>query len=235
MGRDRGGVGPSVCSTVNAAGPQLHVAFDEAPDRLWGIISSRLMTSPVVVVGITGPVGSGKSTLARRLATHGAADRLATPPSLLSTDDYLPDYRAVDPLHRDLPEHADLALLAENLAALRAGRRATVPVWSFHTHRREGVREVAPTALVICEGIHALHGMHREHLDVRVFVDAPRAVRWARWEAIELQGQRGMGVQAARLHFETIAEPSFDLGADEYRRAAQVVVQNHGPDPAVDG
>jgi uridine kinase len=106
-------------------------------------------------------------------------------------------------------------------------------VWSFHTHRREGVRELTPTAVVICEGIHALHATPCEHLDVTVFVDAPRAVRWARWEAIERRGQRGMGVEAARVHFDTIAEPSFHRGADEFRRAAHVVVQNHGPGLAV--
>src|ERR1041384_7368915 len=78
------------------------------------------------------------------------------------------------------------------LAALRAGLEADIPVWSFQTHRRDGSRRIAPAPLIILEGIHALHDTIAHHLDLRIFVDAPRDTRWRRWERVERSGQRGM-------------------------------------------
>lgn len=218
---------PTYARAVNEQGDneqrdKVTLEFDHAPGWLWRHVAGLHEVQKVVVVGITGPVGSGKSTLAQRLARESVS-----PPLVLTTDDYLPDYDRVAPLDRDLPEHADIERLARDLALLRAGRPAQIPVWSFHTHRREGHRDVQPAPLVICEGIHALHGHALPHLDVRVFVEAPREIRWARWEAIERQGQRGFGVEKAREHFNSIAEPSFSARAAEYARSAGVIVRNH--------
>lgn len=188
----------------------------------------HLTRQEVVVVGITGPVGSGKSTLARLLAEQGHPP----PPLVLSTDDYLPDYDLLDPLHRDLPEHADLDRLSRDLSILKSGSPTHVPTWSFHSHRREGEREVSPASLIICEGIHALHARARIHMDLLVYVDAPRDVRWARWEAIERQGERGFGVEKARVHFDTIAEPTFGRVSKGYMACAHAIVRNHGDTPS---
>ena len=185
-----------------------------------------------VVVGITGPVGSGKSTLAARLCA-----------CILSTDDYLPDYENIPEHERDDPRHMDAPLLLSNLADLRAGRPARVPVWSFQTHRRAGLREVAAPArhadphsgrghaaptLIVVEGIHALHASVSPALDVRVFVEAPSAIRWQRWEALEQSGARGWGVEKARAFFHNVAEPTFAQRAAAYRAVADVIVANDG-------
>lgn len=185
-------------------------------------IRSALQGQPVVIVGITGPVGSGKSTLADRLCA------LSGDAVVLSTDNYLPDYAHVEPHERDMPEHADLARLHSDLTSLRSGRSTSVPVWSFHTHRREGEKVVNPAPLVVCEGIHALGEIPARALDLKVYVDAPRAVRWGRWEEIEQRGLRGFGVERARAHFDTVAEPTFDRCAHRYRAIADLVVLNHG-------
>lgn len=171
----------------------------------------------VRVVGVSGRVGSGKSTLAARLAG-----------TVLRTDDYLPNYDSVAPEERDDPARADLALLSEHLEMLRRGHAVRSPVWSFRTHRREGWREVAPSegGLIVCEGIHALHGAVGAALDIAVLVEADALVRWRRWEAIERAGLRGMGVEAARRHFEQVAEPSFDRFEAAYRAAAHFIVEN---------
>ncbi len=173
-----------------------------------------------VVIAITGPVGSGKSTLAS--AIGAALDACIVP-----TDAYLPDYAHVDELERDLPEHADLDLLARNIADLASTRRASIPIWSFHTHRREGLREVVLTGRsIVVEGIHALDERLHPHLDLRVLVDAPADVRWNRWEHIETSGQRGWGVDLARRHFERVAEPTFAGRLERIRQAADIIVWN---------
>lgn len=174
-------------------------------------------TSGRSVVGVTGPVGSGKSTLARMLSD-----------CIIATDDYLPDYDKVQMHERDLPEFADLPRLVSDLAALRAGRPAEIPIWSFHSHSREGYRTVHPPegGLVICEGIHALHHRVRHAFDVRVFIEAPSSTRLARWIAIAESGQRGWGPEETRQFFHNVAEPTFARLAPDYRGAAHIIVVN---------
>lgn len=169
----------------------------------------------VCIVGITGPVGSGKSTLASKLGG-----------CLIGTDQYLPDYELVPYEERDDPKHADLDRLCEDVRLLRDGRAARVPIWSFHEHKRVGEVEITPTPLIVLEGLFALHERVRPLVDVAVFVEAPAAERWRRWAAIEESGERGWGVDAARLHFDRVAEPTFERYAAIYRAGADLVVRN---------
>jgi uridine kinase len=194
------------------------IALAEAPGYLLGA-AARLASRPVVIA-VTGPVGAGKSMLAALLS-----------PCILGTDDYLPDYDAVPYHDRDRPELADWARLRADLATLRDGRAAEVPTWSYRTHRREGTRPIAPAAVIVLEGIHAFHEPLLPLLDVRVFIDAPAAVRWARWERLESSGQRGWGVETARAFFREVAEPTFERLSSMYRARADVVVQNGQPGP----
>ncbi len=169
----------------------------------------------VRVVAITGPVASGKSTLAATLSA-----------CVISTDDYLPDYDRTPEHLRDLPEHADLDRLAQDLAGLRAGRPTHVPRWSFDSHSRVGERLVHPGPIVVVEGLHALHAQHAPAVDVRVFVEADAGLRRERWEARERAGERGWDVAYALEFFDRVAEPTFARFADTYRASAHMVVVN---------
>lgn len=213
--------------------PPVHVAWDEAPARIVSIARERAATP---VIGITGPVGAGKSTLARKVVEGLAAG------VVLSTDWYLPDYERIPEHERDDPKHADLDELVSNLRALREGRACEAPIWSFHTHRREGRRRIEPVAgangwggVVVVEGIFALHERVAHALDVGVFVEASADVRWARWEILETSGVRGWGPEKARAFFENVADPEFHARASGYRARAHVVVRNDRGVPNADG
>lgn len=212
----------AIPSTVRSPGSN-EVAWPDAAAVLHNHIAQAAQSNTVqrpVVVGITGPVGSGKSTLAARLGG-----------TVVPTDHYLPDYHTLPEQERDEPRHADLAALSAHLADLKAGRAIEMPVWCFQSHRRIGRQRVDPGRLIVCEGIFALHPTVRDTLDLAVFVDAPPTTRWARWARIEAAGERGWGVDRARRYFTEVADPTFAVHADAYRRVADIVVLNHaGPD-----
>jgi len=191
----------------------LLIPFDDAPALLTGLAIRR--AQPVVVIGITGAAGSGKSLLAARLSA-----------CIVPTDCYLPNYDEVPYEERDLPERSDHERLARDLSFLKQGRDANIPIWSFHTHRREGFRPLSPSPIVVCEGIHALHDPLLAVLDLTVFVEAPAAVRWERIAARELAGERGWGVDESRTFFDEVAEPTFGTLEATYRERAGIVVSN---------
>lgn len=167
------------------------------------------------IIAISGAVGSGKSHLARQLTS-----------CILATDDYLPDYDTIPEAERDEPRHADIPRLLSDLADLRAGRSASTPVWSFQTHSRVGVRTIAPAPVIVIEGIHALYAPIALHATLAVLVEAPASTRWRRWAWLEEAGQRGWGVEKARVFFDEVAEPTFARYAPAYRARADLIVHN---------
>jgi uridine kinase len=85
---------------------------------------------------------------------------------------------------------------------------------------------IEPAELIVVEGLHALHETHADALDVRVYVDAPAAVRLDRWENLARTGERGWGVEETREFFVRVAEPTFHARSAVYRASAHVVVVN---------
>lgn len=193
-------------------GPRIIDGLDAAREA---ILAAARAHGPRVVIGVTGAVASGKSTLARALS-----------PCVVSTDHYLPDYDATPEHLRDLPESADLARLARDLAELRAGRATMMPKWSFDTHSRVGEQRIDPAALVVVEGLHALHALPRAHVDLAIFIDAPREVRWARAAAREKAGDRPWPLEYLEHFFHTVAEPTYARHAEAYRATAHFIVVN---------
>ena len=194
---------------------QVVVSMDEAAVAIRAAALAAGSPRVVVVVGVTGAVAAGKSTLARALGGL-----------VVATDHYLPDYDATPEHARDLPESSDLVRLARDLAELRAGRATRIPQWSFESHSRVGELHVEPASIVVVEGLHALHETVRAHVDVAVFVEAPREVRWARAVARERAGDRPWPIEYLEHFFTNVAEPTFARHAERYRAAAHIVVRS---------
>ena len=197
----------------------LIVPWSDARKRILELVALRRADRPPhdhaapAVVGITGPMAAGKSTLAASLGGL-----------VLSTDRYLPDYEGLAEHEWDLPAHSDLARLSEDLARLRSGAPASVPMWSFHTHSRVGEESIGPAPLIVVEGLHALAGPVRQHLDLAVLVDAPRDVRWSRCVERERTSERGWSIDYVERFFERVAEPTFNAHGRLEAARAQVIV-----------
>ncbi len=131
--------------------------------------------TPFVVV-IAGGTASGKTSIVDALEQQ-------LPGCLrISHDRY---YRDVpDPLTHDYdhPDALDTARLVADLAELRAGRAATLPVYDFKTHRRQDAEDtVQPAGLILVEGILVLHEPRLRALaDLTVFVHADADLRLSR-------------------------------------------------------
>jgi uridine kinase len=191
---------------------QVEVSMDDAAAAIRAAAVAAGL--PRVVVGVTGAVAAGKSTLARAIGGL-----------VVATDHYLPDYDRTREDLRDLPESSDLARLARDLSELRAGRATRIPQWSFESHSRVGELHVEPAPVVVVEGLHALHESVRGHVDIAVFVEVPREVRWARAVAREQAGDRPWPLEYLEHFFTHVAEPTFARHAERYRSSAHIVVR----------
>ena len=188
------------------------ITFADATEAIMEVVRARGQRTGI---GVTGAVAAGKSTLARTLSE-----------CVVSTDNYLPDYHTTAEHLRDLPESSDLERLARDIAALRSGCGTNIPLWTFAEHRRIGEQRVETADVVVVEGLHALHALPRQHVDIAVFVDAPQPTRWQRAVAREQAGDRPWPIEYLDKFFHSVAEPTFALHADGYRRAAHFVVIN---------
>lgn len=128
-----------------------------------------------VIVAIAGPSCSGKTTTARALVrawTHG-------PSAILPIDAYYRDLSHLTPEERarvnfDSPDAIEWELLERHAASLARGEAVEVPVYDFSTHTRTpGTHHMEPPALLVIEGLFALHAAPlRDLCTLRVYIDA---------------------------------------------------------------
>jgi uridine kinase len=154
------------------------------------------------LVGIGGRGGAGKSTLARRFV--GA--------QIVGTDEFWTgtDFE-LSRLHREV------------IAPLREGRPARFHGFDWAAGRPHAeVRAVEPRGVVVVEGVCALHRDFRDAYDLRIWVEAPRAVRLARGVARD--------GEASRERWETVWMPREDayVERDDPVSAAHLIVDGSG-------
>jgi uridine kinase len=187
-----------------------------------------------VVIGIGGGTASGKSTLARAVVQALGADCLH-----LHHDRYyrsLPVALRSNPLgyNFDHPEALDTGRLIEDLAVLRRGEAATVPVYDFSTHQRsETTERMEPRRFVVLEGILVLHDRRLAALlHHRVFVDAADDIRLIRRIRRDM-ASRGRTAEDVLAQYERTVRPMHERFVVPSARRADLVLDGTSPVPGL--
>lgn len=179
-----------------------------------------------LLIGIVGGSGSGKTTIA-----HALSRRLGDRAVMIAEDSYYGDWGAdpgFDPTVFDFDDVAsrDHRLMAEQLAVLKAGGRADVPVYDFVTHRRltGQATPTGPAEVVIVEGLHLFCTPDVADLfDLKVFVDTPPDVRFIR-RLIRDQAERGRSWDSVVAQYLATVRPAHVRQIEPSRAQAEIVI-----------
>ncbi|HMQ29810.1 MAG TPA: uridine kinase [Chloroflexaceae bacterium] len=187
-----------------------------------------------LMLGLVGDSASGKTTLVRgvvRLLGHNGV----TP---ICLDDYH-RYSRPELASRGLtaadPEANDLSLMAEHLAALRAGGTIRKPVYDHRSGTLRGPETVAATGLVVAYGMLTLTPAALADLfDLTVYLEPDEALRraWRLERDVRERGYTPQEVLALRAARERDAARFI---AVQRPRAAAIVRFHGAPDGAPGG
>jgi uridine kinase len=166
------------------------------------------------MIGVTGGTASGKTTVCRKII-----DQLNLPwVVILSMDRF---YRTLMPAEMELahqgdynfdhPDAFDWPRFNATLQAMKTGRSVEVPIYSFAEHAVMPETDTLYGAdVVIVEGILSLYDKGiRDHLDLKIFVDADADLRLARRLRRDVV-ERGRTVEGVLEQYLKTVKPSFD-------------------------
>lgn len=185
------------------------------------------LMSEVYLVGVAGRSGSGKSELAYYLAARLGG-------TVLSLDHYYRDLALLPFEERarqnfDHPDSIDFDLVESQLAQLKEGAAVWRPDYDFATHtRRAARRRVQPGALLLVDGIFALHPRLLRLYDTRVYVDLEEAACLERRLARDTR-ERGRTEESVRAQWRETVEPMSRAYVLPCRDSADVVVRGDWP------
>jgi uridine kinase len=183
-----------------------------------------------MVLGIAGGSGSGKTTFARLIRDVLGVDRCC----LVQQDSYYHDQsqrfdRDGGSVNFDHPDAIDFGLLVDQIAALKTGRSVRVPVYDYESHRRlERSDLLLSRPVVLVEGMLILASEPvREHIDLKVFIDAPEHVRLAR-RLLRDTRERGRDPAGVERQFQEHVKPMHDRFVEPSRSFADHVFSGEG-------
>jgi uridine kinase len=185
---------------------------------------------PALVIGVAGGTGSGKTTIARKLVDalpRGSALIVEYDAYYRDRSDLSPDQRAA--LNYDHPDALESELLAEHLRLLRTGQPVDAPIYDFRSHtRRTETRRVAPTPVVVVEGILTLaQPAVREQLDIKIFVDTDADIRVFRRVRRDLE-ERGRTFASVREQYYRSVRPMHNQFVEPSKRWADLIIPEGG-------
>ena len=177
-------------------------------------------------LAVAGGTGAGKSTLVRELVERFDG-------CVVELDAYYLDRTGVPDAVRqrinyDEPAAIDDQLLVAHLDRLALGRPIDKPVYSFATHTRVGEVRLAPTRLVIVEGLFTWWwDAVRERMGLRIFVDAPADIRFTRRLQRDI-AERGRTPEQVVAQYLATVRPMHERYVEPCRASADLVVDNGG-------
>lgn len=212
MSRVSSGRGPDGASAVAPS-----VSDDVLGTALQALARWRKESRAVTVVAIDAPGASGKSTIAAHLASRVEV-------SLVHTDDFFEPASSATNRRPSLGDYYDLARLrTEALEPLRAGREAVFRCFDWDSATLS-VRQVhvAPTEIVLVEGVYSGSPDLADLVDKVIYVDTPEKERLYRLQGLIAPGDWDEDWLAAERDYFCTARPleSVDLVISGSRRIA---------------
>ena len=199
--------------------------------------TTPLPATPPFVIGVAGGSGSGKTTVTRRVIETVGTEGVA----VLVQDNYYRDQAGIPfetrtKTNYDHPAAFDWELLQEHLEALLAGRSVQMPSYDFTSHTRSGITlTVLPAPVVVVEGFFTLYEQAiRQHLDLKVFVDADADVRFIR-RFVRDTRERGRSPESVIEQYLNFVRPMHLQFVEPTKRYADVIIPHGGlNEPALD-
>jgi phosphoribulokinase len=142
-----------------------------------------------LIIGVAGDSGSGKSTFTKSISNLLGKDMV----SFFSLDDYHLEDRETRKKTGHLPldpKINNLELAGEHLKILRKGKAIIKPVYNHTTGKFDPPQVFEPKKIVIVEGLHALYDELRNFLDLKIYVDPSREIKW-KWKIKRDVNERG--------------------------------------------
>lgn len=181
----------------------------------------KQLQSPLII-GVAGDSGSGKTTFSngvRRLIGDGLV-------STICTDGYHKEDREQRKMSGRLPLDPEvnfLDVLEQDLQALKQGKTIQVPIYNHATGKIDPPEPLAPTPIIIVEGLHVLYPQFLPYLDFSLYVDPERDVKWKwKWERdIKKRGHKAEALEQEMLQ----REAAFVRWIDFQKIHASIVIQ----------
>ncbi|MBC7881058.1 MAG: phosphoribulokinase [Anaerolineae bacterium] len=177
----------------------------------------------VVLIGVGGDSGCGKSTFLKRLSDLFSSD--------LITTICLDDYHILDRKQRKVtgitalnPKANNFDLMAEQAAALKAGKTISKPIYNHETGCIDPPETIVPTPIVILEGLHPFYDKRvRDLLDFKVYFDLSDEIK-IQWKIQRDMAERGHTYDDVIRAIES-RRPDFTAFIDPQKQHADVVLQ----------
>ncbi|MFC1852266.1 uridine kinase [candidate division CSSED10-310 bacterium] len=172
-----------------------------------------------IIIGIAGGSGAGKGYIAAALTNLLSI-------TILVLDDYYRGQSRMRDQNYDHPDALDLPLLSEHLGDLRAGKSIHKPVYDFTIHERTGFVVLHSSAVLILEGLHALHHTLKPFIDLGIFVDASEKVRFQR-RLTRDTNERGRSEQSVLQQWNETVVPMHKTFVMKQKNVSDLIILNN--------
>ncbi len=175
-----------------------------------------------LIIGVAGDSGSGKTTFTKSISNLLGKELV----SFFSLDDYHTEDRKTRKQTGHLPldpKINNLKLAGEHLRELRNGHAVMKPVYNHHTGKIESPEIFEPKKIVIVEGLHTLYDELRRYIDLKIYVEPSREIKW-RWKINRDVNERGYDKQAV-LEELWRREPYYKRYIDFQKIYADIVIK----------